>query len=418
MDTLETLRALAKQVRNATEIGENTAERVGRVLEGILELGLSDTQFLSRLNDDEANGLISFARGLISKEIAKMYKGVQFGENFAGGLTGFGGLIDGSGRGELRSLRLWEWLEVPELRYNRAEVLVGDEWQAPGGGIIEEVDTINQIVKLKLEDGEIGLTDYDDLCMGYWHDELTRNNSTDDFDDGMNNRRFAGFFTSYFRITEILDESRRREFRYELRGVSDDYPIQFHPAVGMHFVCFGNPTNKARQTSKYSTRTYTRYLRKVTTWTFGKENIAMQMGDCSNLSIFGYQMEGYSAFLKNIYFSGTIEQFADIANWMEIHQSLGGWMSPGEVEEVECIIYDAYRRNVTENYIQFDLIRESGDTASDEVWNAEHTNVGPVFNISFADLGMRDEKHISTMFTVMAIPPEGDVIKESVTYGN
>lgn len=416
MDNLEILKGLAAQVRNATDVGENTAERVGRVLEGILELGFKNQMFLSRLDDDEANGLISFIRGLVSKEIATMYKGIQFGADFASGSTGFGGLIDGSGRGELRSLRLWEWLEVPELRFNRAEVIVGDEWQAPGGGIVEEVDEVNQTVKLKLEDGDIGKVAYDDLAMGYWHDELTRNNDTADFDDGMNNRRYAGFYTSYFRITEILDEKTNARFRYEIRGISDEYPIQRHPAVGMHFVCFGNPSNEERQTSKYSTRTYTRYVRRVTTWTFGKENIAMQFGDCSNLSIFGYQMEGYSAFLKNIYFSGTIQQFEDVADWMEIQQSLGGFMAPGETEEVKCTIYDAFRRNVTEKYIQFDIIRESGDSASDAVWNNAHTNVGNIFQITFDDLGMRNENHVSTMFTVTAIKDDGEATIANLTY--
>lgn len=416
MDNLEILKGLAAQVRNATDIGENTAERVGRVLEGILELGFKNQMFLSRLNDDDANGLITFVRGLVSKEVATMYKGIQFGKDFASGTTGFGGLIDGSGRGELRALRLWEWLEVPELRFNRAEVIVGDEWQAPGGGIVEEVDEVNQIVKLKLEDGDIGKIAYDDLAMGYWHDELTRNNDTEDFDDGMNNRRYAGFYTSYFRITEILDDKANNRFRYELRGVSKDYPVQHHPAVGMHFVCFGNPSNSERQTSKYSTRTYTRYVRRVTTWTFGKENIAMQLGDCSNLKVFGYELDGYSAFLKNVYFSGKIEQFEDIADWMDIQQSLGGFMAPGEIEEIECTIYDAYGRKVTEKYIQFDITRESGDSGSDEVWNNEHTNVGQVFTINFKDLGMRDENHISTMFTVIAIGSDGDSITNSLTY--
>lgn len=416
MDNLDVLKGLAAQVRNATDIGENTAERVGRVLEGILELGFKSQMFLSRLDDDEANGLIAFVRGLVSKEIATMCKGVQFGKDFASGETGFGGMIDGKGRGELRALRLWEWLEVPELRFNRAEVRVGDEWQAPGAGIVEEVDTVNQTVTLKLEDGEIGLVAYDDLSMGYWHDELTRNNDTEDYDDGMNNRKFAGFFTSYFRITEILDEKSKNRFRYELRAVSEEYPVQHHPAVGMHFVCFGNPSNVDRQTSKYSTRTYTRYVRRVTTWTFGKENIAMQLGDCSNLKIFGYELDDYSAFLRNVYFTGKIEQLEDVSEFMEISQSLNGFMAPGETEEVECKIYNGYRQDVTEKYILFAIVRESGDSASDAVWNNEHTNMGNVFNITFDDLGMRDENHISTMFTVTAIKDDGNTTIVSLTY--
>ena len=37
-DTVETLKELARQVRYATQEGENTGERVGRTLVGILNL--------------------------------------------------------------------------------------------------------------------------------------------------------------------------------------------------------------------------------------------------------------------------------------------------------------------------------------------------------------------------------------------
>ena len=37
-DTIETLKELARQVRYATQEGENTGERVGRTLVGILNL--------------------------------------------------------------------------------------------------------------------------------------------------------------------------------------------------------------------------------------------------------------------------------------------------------------------------------------------------------------------------------------------
>ena len=40
----------------------------------------------------------------------------------------------------MRGLRLWEWLEVPEFRYNRVEVYLGIKWRVPGAGIIESVE--------------------------------------------------------------------------------------------------------------------------------------------------------------------------------------------------------------------------------------------------------------------------------------
>lgn len=47
------------------------------------------------------------------------------------------------------------------------------------------------------------------------------------------------------------------------------------------------------------------------TWEFTKSMIAMQDGDLSNLNIFGLNMTGYSAYLNNIYMTGTIEQLQD-----------------------------------------------------------------------------------------------------------
>jgi len=64
-------------------------------------------------------------------------------EGFASGLTGFGGKIDKWGHAELDSLTLRRFLEVPELRYNRVEIQLGDKWNAPGAGVIESVEQLD-----------------------------------------------------------------------------------------------------------------------------------------------------------------------------------------------------------------------------------------------------------------------------------
>ena len=74
----------------------------------------------------------------------------------------------------------------------------------------------------------------------------------------------------------------------------------------MTFVAYGSFTNPARRSSRYSTRTYQRYLRNVSDWEFTAENIAAQFGDLTNLSVFGIQMSGYSAYLDNIYLQGMV----------------------------------------------------------------------------------------------------------------
>ena len=231
--------------------------------------------------------------------------GAQFGPSYASGITGVGGFISEKGAGELESLFIRRFLEVPELRKNRVGISVGDDWSAPGAGVIESVDKDQKLVTLKLEEGEIGAVAVEDICMGIFHDFDPSNNATADSDDGRGNFSFAGFATVYFRITEVLG-ARNEQFRYELRPLSATFTKQIDPMESMTFVAYGSFTNPARQSSRYSTRTYQRYLRNVSDWEFTAENIAAQFGDLTNLSVFGIQMSGYSAYLDNIYLQGMI----------------------------------------------------------------------------------------------------------------
>ncbi|WP_417192658.1 hypothetical protein [Alistipes putredinis] len=231
--------------------------------------------------------------------------GAQFGPSYASGITGVGGFISEKGAGELESLFIRRFLEVPELRYNRVGISVGDDWSAPGAGVIESVDKEQKLVTLKLEEGEIGAVAVGDICMGIFHDFDPSNNATADSDDGRGNFSFSGFATVYFRITEVLGD-RNERFRYELRPLSATFTKQIDPMESMTFVAYGSFTNPARQSLRYSTRTYQRYLRNVSDWEFTAENIAAQFGDLTNLSVFGIQMSGYSAYLDNIYLQGMI----------------------------------------------------------------------------------------------------------------
>lgn len=261
--------------------------------------------FLRKDVNDYANGKIAFNKGLESKG------DVVIGEKgFAGGLVGFGAKIGKDGRAEMRSLTLWESLEVPELRYNSVKVFLGVDWQVAGAGIIESCtpdkdengDNLSTgTCTLKLEEGQYGAVDVDDIALGIWHFG-NENDDTADTDDGKGGFTFAGFATSYFRITNISGEN-NKTFRYSLRPGYD-----IHPQPQMTFACYGNFTNIERQKSTYRTRTYTRRLWNQNTWEIGIQNIAAQDGDLSNLSIFGLDMTGYSAYLNSIYFTGEIKQ--------------------------------------------------------------------------------------------------------------
>ncbi|MFV0325922.1 MAG: hypothetical protein ACK5LF_16335 [Bacteroides xylanisolvens] len=267
----------------------------------------SKTEFTSKKYDDIVAGFIEFLNGIdvtnglstdtlnateittqllsvLDKLVAKTatFSGDISSKDYVMNLLGW--LITPTGDINANSLRLRDFLEVPEFRYNRISVVSGERWNAPGGGLIESVDEENGILYLKLEPGEVANIMLDDIC------KASFNNST-------------GFQTAYFRIAEQLGES---TFKYVLRSGTSA-----HPCKAMHFVAYGNFTNEDRQKSCYSAQNYIRFLKGVNSWEITKEMIAMQLGDLSNLKLFGMDMTGHSAYLRNIYMTGVIKQISD-----------------------------------------------------------------------------------------------------------
>lgn len=270
-----------------------------------------EQEFLSKRRGGTVEGPVSFrsdaaVAGTLRAAGAVAAGGPLTVGDYAAGLAGTGGRIDATGAAELDSLALRRFLEVPELRYNRVDVTLGDRWSAPGAGIVEAVDTAARRITLKLEDGELGALRVGDICMGIYHSLTPSENAAADSDDGRGNRRFAGFATCYFRIVEVSG-AQHELLRYELRPASDRYASPVAPMTAMHFVAYGSFTDPARRTSRYETRTYQRYLKEVADWEFTAGNIAAQFGDLSNLSLFGLNMAGYSAYLDNIYMQGVLQ---------------------------------------------------------------------------------------------------------------
>lgn len=319
---------IENQISEVTQITRQVSSEFPDIIKSWEETPASDTTLYSSRKSERE--FLNKRRGGTVEGITRFLKRQQLDEgfrtsDFASGITGFGAQIDGRGAGELESLFIRRFLEVPELRKNRVGISVGDDWSAPGAGVIESVDKDQKLVTLKLEEGEIGAVAVEDICMGIFHDFDPSNNATADSDDGRGNRTFAGFATVYFRITEVLGD-RNERFRYELRPLSATFTKQLDPMESMTFVAYGSFTNPARQSSRYSTRTYQRYLRNVSDWEFTAENIAAQFGDLTNLSVFGIQMSGYSAYLDNIYLQGMISSLdkkALLDTWSKLFRMVG-----------------------------------------------------------------------------------------------
>lgn len=299
-----------------------------------------------------------------TRHLLSLLDGAVFGKDgFASGLTGFGAKIDKDGNGEMRGLRLWEWLEVPELRYNRVEAVAGIKWRSPGMGIIESCQPDRSpegellstgTVQLKLEDGELGMVVLDDISLGIYHFGDERDAMLDK-DDSKGNFAVKGFATTYFRITGVSGKD-NKTFTYSLRP---GYTV--HPQPQMHFVCYGNFTDESRQSSVYETRTYTRMLWKQNTWEIGKKNIALQQGDLTNLNIHGMNMQGYSMYINSVYFTGTVTQVKPDGTPVRVANDRGAWQA-GK--------YDYYDR-VSHNGCLWLCVNEKGTDSEPTEGNAD-----------------------------------------------
>lgn len=235
----------------------------------------TEKELLKRLSkdaDDVATGRIRFE------------KGIQIGTDVVPGLLG--GSIDKDANAELKSLTLREFLEVPELRANRTTVIAGEQWCAPGLGIVESVDTTSRVIVLKIEDGTLPELEFDDLCKGI-------------FNTG------TGFATSFFRIIQVRQNGDKWQASYLLKPGTT-----LHPQPFMHFVAYGNFSNTERQASAVQTREYLRFMVGVNTWDISASMIHAHIGNMRGMTINGVDFSGYSGLLRNFYFDGTLAQLA------------------------------------------------------------------------------------------------------------
>jgi len=327
-DLIEVLKTFSSFVVNKFFLRDKEINDIKRSTDSDKDVPVSDTslvtskyvgeRFLSKLFDDISEGLITFLKGL------------KIGKDFVPGFTGVGGFFDQYANGEIESLFIRRKLVVPEIIFNSVEVSLGDKWRAPGGGVIKSIDMNTRTVDLDLQDGQIGAVAVNDICMGIFHSLEPTINATEDMDDSCGNRTYAGFYTAYFLITEVVGD-RNQQFKYNLRPISERWKHSYHPSEMMHFVVYGNVSNKDRQTSVYETRTYTRMLWKQTTFEISAANIAQQTGDLSNMTVHGKTMTGYSAYLDSIYMTGAIHQIKPDGTTAPLPNYLPNWKSGDEV---------------------------------------------------------------------------------------
>ncbi len=390
----------------------------------------SDQQFLRRDRADIAFGRIQHKQ----KDIFE--NGAQFGSSFVPGLVGIGGSVDGRGYAEFRGLKLWEWLEVPEIRFNKISVNIGLRMLSVGGGIIETVTPDSTGLEigectLKLEDGDVGAIEVGDFCMGIWHDQS--GNSTTNVDDHRGLFSFKGFKTVYFQITSVPaydadghSNSDRHYFTYILRGEAAG-GNGIHPFAAMHFSTRGNPTLTDRQALYYETTQYTIWLNGVNSWEFQPSNYIEIRGNLEGFSMPAIDRQGnpyikvfhgYGQVFGNAYVFGQIDQFERVAYKCFVDQSLNGVFAPTDTETVTVTVLNGYGEDVTSQFQYIRVTRDSGDAVSDAAWNALHTNVSNPFQIGYSDLGIDGIRQVLAVFHVVASDAQGETVEQTLSYSS
>lgn len=147
-DSIDILKKLALQVRNASSAGENTAERVGRTLVGILEL-------IGKANIDELSKyFIRKDKEDETEYIVKFLSGIEFGQ-FVSGLLGTGGAVqiddDGCSHAEFDYLTIRKVALFIELIIQEAKHVGGMLIVSPSGMTISKVEETNTAYRCYFE---------------------------------------------------------------------------------------------------------------------------------------------------------------------------------------------------------------------------------------------------------------------------
>lgn len=313
-DSVDILKKLALQVRNASTEGENTAERIGRIFIGILEnMDNSDIEkltkyFLRKDKEDSTNFLLSLLGGVLIKNYAK------FGD-FIPGVSG--GYIGEDARAELEALVLRSSLSVPELRFNRQTYFEGYNTISPGGGLKIKSFVANSdgsyTVTPDLEDGVPLGQKPDDILLGFWHDKSV---TTSDF---------IGFRKIQYRITSA-DYDEKTFVMVPRPG------YEFVPHNEMRLGQTGNFTDKERQTyiiiDVRDGNCCITLVDNANTWDPESAQMPAWFGKKKGMTINGINCDRFSAVLQDIIMTGLIFQVDEITGQtVRVPLDKGEWVA-------------------------------------------------------------------------------------------
>lgn len=342
-DTLDILRKLALQIRNASSEGENTAERVGRTFIGILELiqqGMSIEE-LSKvfLRKDQADGTpfpITFGDW------------VKFGE-FLTGISG--GCIDKNGNLEMEEGIFRKRVFVPEIAYNRVTYFKGRMCASPGGGCTVKEWSDNgdgsYTITPDLTDAD-GLSQFvDDILTTYF---VTKNAEG----------KLQGFEEMKFRVTSA-------DYTAKTFVVTPKPGTDWKPGDAMVLAQTGNFTDEDRQTyiliDTVNGNNCITFFDHANTWDVEPAQEMSWIGKKKGRTVHGIPADNYSAVFRHVIMSGKIFQVDDITGEaFRVPLFKGAWQKDEKY---------AYYDEVTHNGSSWICVNEKGTSTEPADGNAD-----------------------------------------------
>lgn len=292
-----------------TEIaGDIIGERMGASLNVSDILGRISRYFISKINSDTSNGLITFLKGIIVKSYLKI------GE-FITGVSG--GYIDEKGNLEMESGVFRKRLFVPEIAYNRTTYFKGRMVNSPGGGctVLSYVDNGDGTYTITPD-----LTDADGLSQ-FVDDILTTYFVTKNSEGKLN-----GFEEMKFRVT-AADYTAKKFTVIPRPGHSD-----WKPAEQMVLAQTGNFTDPERQTyiliDSVNGNNCITFFDNANTWDPEPAQMPAWFGKKKGMTVNGIDCEKYSAVLQQVLLTGLIFQIDEITgNKVRVPLDKGEWVA-------------------------------------------------------------------------------------------
>ena len=342
-DTLDILRKLALQIRNASSEGENTAERVGRTFIGILELiqqGMSIEE-LSKvfLRKDQADGTpfpITFGDW------------VKFGE-FISGISG--GCIDKNGILEMEEGIFRKRVFFPEIAYNRVTYFKGRMCASPGGGCT---------VKEWSDNGDGSYTITPDLTDADGLSQFVDDILTTYFVTKSPEGKLQGFEEMKFRVTSA-------DYTAKTFVMTPKPGTDWKPGDAMVLAQTGNFTDEDRQTyiliDTVNGNNCITFFDHANTWDVEPAQEMSWIGKKKGRTVHGIPADNYSAVFRHVIMSGKIFQVDDITGEAFRVPLFKGTWKKGEKY--------AYYDEVTHNGSSWICVNEKGTSTEPADGNAD-----------------------------------------------